>query len=143
MPRSWTQDHLRRGRACEGEQRQIVVKPDSIVTPCASAHRACPNGSLSGSRFVISHDLRVGDQVLVLTAPHRLAVVRQFVLYVVHEIIEAVRFERQDTRGSGSQDRRSSCLDLLLLGAFTQLTEAAGSREAPWLRSGPRSRSPR
>jgi hypothetical protein len=32
MPRSWTQDHLRRGRACEGEQRQIVVKPDSIVT---------------------------------------------------------------------------------------------------------------
>ena len=30
-----------------------------------------------------------GDQVLVLTAGHRLAVIRQVVLHVVHEIIEA------------------------------------------------------
>ena len=30
-----------------------------------------------------------GDQVLVLTARHGLAVIRQFVLHVMHEIIEA------------------------------------------------------
>jgi hypothetical protein len=33
--------------------------------------------------------MSAGDQVLVLTARHCLAVVRQFVLHEVHEIIEA------------------------------------------------------